>query len=110
VSRGTERHEPEGEIRTAGLTAAGNWWSAAACLSADPDLFFPISASGRSLERVAEARAICAGCPVQRQCLAFALRTRQPHGIWGGMTEDERDARRPELINEQPETSERRPA
>jgi hypothetical protein len=24
--------------------------------------------------------------------LAFALRTRQNHGIWGGMTKDERDA------------------
>jgi ABC-type transporter Mla MlaB component len=27
---------------------------------------------------------------VGQKCLAFALRTRQPHGIWGGMTEEER--------------------
>ncbi len=32
---------------------------------------------------------MCAGCPVRRQCLEFAMRTR-PHGIWGGLTEVER--------------------
>jgi WhiB family redox-sensing transcriptional regulator len=67
-----------------------NWWSAATCRSADPELFFPISAFGQALEQVEEAKAICARCPVRRQCLAFALRTRQAHGIWGGMTEEER--------------------
>jgi hypothetical protein len=33
---------------------------------------------------------ICAGCPVRQQCLAFALDTRQNHGVWGGMSEEER--------------------
>jgi WhiB family transcriptional regulator, redox-sensing transcriptional regulator len=73
-----------------GLAAERNWRSAAACRSADPDLFFPISASGQALKQVAEAKAICVRRPVRRQCLAFALRTRQAHGIWGGMTEEER--------------------
>jgi WhiB family redox-sensing transcriptional regulator len=41
-----------------------NWRSLAACRSADPDLFFPISSSGQSVAQVAEAKAICAGCPV----------------------------------------------
>jgi hypothetical protein len=31
-----------------------------------------------------------ARCPVRLPCLAFALRTRQVHGIWGGLTEEER--------------------
>jgi len=79
-----------------GLAAERDWRSAAACRSADPELFFPISAFGQALEQVAEAKAICARCPVRRQCLAFALRTRQAHGIWGGLTEEERDfIRRP---------------
>lgn len=78
-------------MRRSGMVAEEYWRSAAACLSADPDLFFPISASGRALEQVAEAKAICAPCPVRRQCLAFALRTKA-HGIWGGMTDDERAA------------------
>ena len=46
----------------------------------DPDLFFPVSASGSSVTQVAEAKAICAGCRVQCECLAFALRTHQVHG------------------------------
>jgi WhiB family transcriptional regulator, redox-sensing transcriptional regulator len=77
-------------LRPAPLTDRDGWRSAAACRSADPELFFPISDSGPSLVQAAEAKAICAGCPVRRQCLAFALRTRQVHGIWGGRTERER--------------------
>jgi WhiB family transcriptional regulator, redox-sensing transcriptional regulator len=78
------------------LGAGVSWRLAAACRSADPELFFPVSESGRALEQIAEAKAICAGCPVQRHCLAFALRTRQTHGIWGGRTELERHhVRRP---------------
>ena len=53
------------------------------------------SSDGKSLEQVAEARAVYACCLVRRQCLAFALRTRQAHGIWGGLTAQERDQRYP---------------
>jgi len=66
------------------------WRSMAACRSADPDLFFPVSSSGRSMAQEAEAKAICAGCRVRRECLAFALRTHQAHGVWGGLSEQER--------------------
>jgi WhiB family transcriptional regulator, redox-sensing transcriptional regulator len=72
--------------------ARRNWRLRAACLSVDPELFFPISDSGPSLSQVTRAKAVCAGCEVQPECLAFAVRTRQNHGIWGGMTKDERDA------------------
>jgi WhiB family redox-sensing transcriptional regulator len=72
-----------------------SWRALAACQSFDPDLFFPVSSDGKSLEQVAEARAVCACCLVRRQCLAFALRTRQAHGIWGGLTAQERDQRYP---------------
>jgi WhiB family transcriptional regulator, redox-sensing transcriptional regulator len=76
---------------SAGLLAPGeNWRSLAACQSADPDLFFPVSSSGPSLAQVAQAKAICAGCQVRRECLAFALRTDQVHGVWGGLSEQER--------------------
>ena len=50
----------------------------------------PGSSSGRSIAQVAEAKAVCAGCRVRYECLAFALRTHQAHGIWGGLTEQER--------------------
>ena len=74
----------------------GNWWMRAACQAADPDLFFPVSSTGKSLEQMAEAKAVCARCLVQRQCLVFALRTRQAHGIWGGLTEEERNQKTPD--------------
>jgi WhiB family transcriptional regulator, redox-sensing transcriptional regulator len=65
------------------LIAEEDWRSVAACRSADPDLFFPVSSSGKALEQAAEAKVICAGCRVRRECLAFALRTDQMHGVWG---------------------------
>jgi WhiB family transcriptional regulator, redox-sensing transcriptional regulator len=81
---------------TARLADGVNWRLAAACRSADPELFFPVSESGKALKQIAEAKAICAGCPAQRHYLAFALGTRQTHGIWGGRTELERHhVRRP---------------
>ena len=73
-----------------------NWRLSAACRSADPELFFPVSSIGKSLEQTVEAKAVCAPCLVRRQCLDFALRTRQAHGVWGGMTEEERNSVTPE--------------
>jgi WhiB family redox-sensing transcriptional regulator len=71
------------------LIADGKWWQLAACRSADPDLFFPVSSPGRSLEQAAEARAICA-LPVRPRVSRSRRGTRQVHGIWGGLTEEER--------------------
>ena len=80
-------------LRTAWLAARENWRAAAACRFADPDLFFPVSDFGKGLDQAVEAKAICAGYRVHRHCLAFALRTRQVNGIWGGLTEWERYVR-----------------
>ena len=66
------------------------WWGLAACRNAEAELFFPISATTASRSTVERAKRICASCPVQSQCLGFALRHRQEQGIWGGLTEDER--------------------
>jgi WhiB family redox-sensing transcriptional regulator len=72
------------------LFTHGYWRMLAACQSIDPELFFPVSTSGKSLEQVTAAKAVCAACPVRQECLAFALRTGQGHGIWGGLTVEER--------------------
>jgi WhiB family redox-sensing transcriptional regulator len=66
------------------------WWSLAACQSADPDLFFPISASGPARVQVERAKAVCAGCPVRTDCLGYALAAGPLQGVWGGLTEEER--------------------
>ncbi|MDX6254752.1 MAG: WhiB family transcriptional regulator, redox-sensing transcriptional regulator [Frankiales bacterium] len=36
------------------------------------------------------ARQLCAACPVVQTCAEYAIRIREPHGIWGGMNELER--------------------
>jgi WhiB family redox-sensing transcriptional regulator len=99
-----------GEPWTPRLITRGQWRSAAACRSADPELFFPISDSGPGREQTARAQAICATCRVRRECLAFALRTAQIHGIWAGTTEHERAAARRRAASEPPVPAERRPA
>lgn len=70
-----------------------DWRLFAACRSTDPELFFPVSSSGSSLQQIAAAKAICAKCLVPKECLEFALATHQVHGIWGGMSESERHLR-----------------
>lgn len=74
--------------------SAANWRSAAACLSADPDLFFPISNTGPAEKQIARAKTICAGCGVRRECLEFALSHDQVYGIWGGTTPEDRQRER----------------
>jgi len=75
--------------------SAANWRAAGACLSADPDLFFPISSAGPAERQITRAKTICAGCRVRPECLDFALSHDQAYGIWGGTTpEDRRRERR----------------
>lgn len=38
----------------------------------------------------AAAKAICATCPVQRDCFLWAMRTLEQDGVWGGFTTAER--------------------
>ncbi|HEY1823986.1 MAG TPA: WhiB family transcriptional regulator [Trebonia sp.] len=69
---------------------ATDWRAAACCLTADPDLFFPVAVGTAAIKQITQARRVCAGCPVRQQCLDFAMRTREPAGIWGGTTPEER--------------------
>jgi WhiB family redox-sensing transcriptional regulator len=69
---------------------ATDWRAAGACLAADPDLFFPLGAGSASVPDTSRALRICGECPVKRECLEFAMRTREAEGIWGGTTPEER--------------------
>ena len=69
-----------------------DWTERAACRGVDTELFFPVSTQGPALAQIEQARAICARCPVLDDCLEFATRTGQRHGIWGGKTAEERRA------------------
>jgi WhiB family redox-sensing transcriptional regulator len=76
--------------------AAAGWRDDAACRGEDPALFFPAddeSEPGR-LAREASAKAVCADCAVRSACLDFAQTRPARHGLWGGLSEDERAAER----------------
>jgi WhiB family transcriptional regulator, redox-sensing transcriptional regulator len=72
-----------------------NWRLDAACRTSDPDLFFPIGATGPAIPQITEALRVCQGCLVRPACLDWALRHDQNYGIWGGATEEERRALQP---------------
>ena len=65
-------------------------WSRAACSTADPELFFPISSSGPAVYQAKRAKAICARCEIRQACLDYAIDAGTIQGVWGGTTERER--------------------
>jgi WhiB family redox-sensing transcriptional regulator len=69
------------------------WQLDGACREADPRLFFhPDGERGPARrKRDAAAVAICATCPVIQQCREHGLSVREPYGVWGGLTEDDRE-------------------
>ena len=50
-----------------------DWRSKAACLTVDPELFFPIGNTGPAIAQVAEAKAVCRECEVVGICLQWAI-------------------------------------
>jgi WhiB family redox-sensing transcriptional regulator len=69
------------------------WQLQGACRGEDSNLFFhPEGERGPArAAREAAAKAVCGRCPVVEPCRAHALATREPYGVWGGMSESERD-------------------
>jgi WhiB family redox-sensing transcriptional regulator len=70
------------------------WRRDAACRDLDPNTFFIVGVTGAAVAQLAAAKAICRTCPVQADCLEFAITTNQEFGVWGGTSEDERRALR----------------
>jgi WhiB family redox-sensing transcriptional regulator len=71
------------------------WQFRAACRGEDASLFFApgyFETREQKEAREAQAKAICARCPVRAECLEYALAIREMHGVWGGMNETERRA------------------
>jgi WhiB family redox-sensing transcriptional regulator len=69
-----------------------DWQLRGACRGEDSTLFFhPEGERGSSREsRDAAAKIVCGACPVAKECLQYALATREPYGVWGGLSESER--------------------
>ena len=69
------------------------WQVRAACKGPQAAAFFPpVTTERRDEKRIREAhaKAICDACPVRSDCLDFAMAIKEPHGIWGGLSEVER--------------------
>jgi WhiB family transcriptional regulator, redox-sensing transcriptional regulator len=69
------------------------WQVKAACRGPQAAVFFPppqFERKDEKLAREARAKSICADCSVRQPCLEYAIAIREPHGIWGGLNENER--------------------
>ena len=69
-----------------------DWQLHGACRGENTSLFFhPDGERGPArARRQTAAKAVCARCPVLEACLKHALSVREPYGVWGGMSEEER--------------------
>lgn len=71
------------------------WQISGSCRRENPDVFFhPEGERGPARRnRDSAAKAVCLGdCPVLPSCREHALRVREPYGVWGAMTQCEREA------------------
>lgn len=85
-------------------TSEDSWLHRAVCrpdadvpvgVDIDPELFFPDGSTGLHLRQIKQAKKICnTHCPVRDECLNEALEKNYAHGVWGGLSEDERKALR----------------
>lgn len=71
---------------------AWEWQLRGACRDVDGELFFhPYGEREPSRSRRERAAlAVCARCPVLFECRTYALQAREPYGVWGGLTETDR--------------------
>ena len=52
-----------------------------------PDLYFALQGE---FHETLLAKKACQSCPIQQQCLEYALTYKETDGVWGGMTAGER--------------------
>jgi WhiB family redox-sensing transcriptional regulator len=75
-----------------------SWAADGAChprFGHDPKWWFPESDWSHRHPYVRAAKKVCVSCPVVDQCLDYSL-VHEPFGIWGGMTERQREVMRRE--------------
>lgn len=68
------------------------WQYQGLCRRVGQEIFFGPDGESRGARERRErlAKRVCERCPVQEECLAHALKVREPDGIWGGLTARER--------------------
>ncbi|WP_072687315.1 WhiB family transcriptional regulator [Rhodococcus marinonascens] len=70
-----------------------DWQMHGLCRGVDSSMFFhPDGERGRARrQREMRAKEMCGRCPALTECRNHALRVSEPYGIWGGMSETERE-------------------
>lgn len=63
------------------------WTRWAECAKPGAPYMFPREQDERAIEA---ARGACDVCPVRQECLTEALNNGENHGVWGGLTSEER--------------------
>jgi WhiB family redox-sensing transcriptional regulator len=58
------------------------------------DFYAPVNGERRPERRMRESRAkaVCASCPVRAECLDAAIANGERYGVWGGLTDTERES------------------
>jgi WhiB family redox-sensing transcriptional regulator len=89
--RSVPRHAPASQAGEADHLNA-QWQQFSACRGSNTELFFPQDGEAQHvrMSRERSAKELCDVCPVARHCADYALVTNEQHGIWGGMTAQER--------------------
>ena len=93
VPRRWEDTVPQQPLAQVPDDATWSWQERGACRAVDPSWFFhPQNERGLSrLRRDRRAKTVCAACTVRLECADYAIRAREPYGVWGGLTEEERE-------------------
>jgi WhiB family redox-sensing transcriptional regulator len=84
---------PQQPLAQVPADAVWNWQEEAACGGMDSSIFFhPQNERGSARsKRDRMAKLVCARCPVRLECADYAIRAREPYGVWGGLTEEDRE-------------------
>jgi WhiB family redox-sensing transcriptional regulator len=79
--------------RMAPLAEDVAWQTDAACRGLKgAAVFYPSGSPSQVAAAEAAAKRVCGRCPVLQSCLQWSLDTREPWGVWGGLTQEERRA------------------
>ena len=84
---------PQQPLAQVPVDAEWFWQERGSCRDVDPLIFFhPQNERGSArVKRDRTAKQVCAGCTVRLECADYAVRAREPYGVWGGLSEDERE-------------------
>lgn len=71
-----------------------DWMEDALCKGLSPEPWYPPLEHPSPNDYYAVAREVCNRCPVWEDCLGYSIKNQEKHGMWGGLTPQERNGRK----------------